>query len=137
MPFIAWGPSLPPRRIDTRVSLIDVGPTVLHMFRIAAPDSYMGRSLWPLMRGYTSTVPRPIFAEGRLRQAMYTSDGLKVIEDTLRRTTEVYDVESDPGELVNLFDTERTRVEPAVAELRAFFTQRTLIADGYKPPFKP
>ena len=32
---------------------------------------------------------------------------------------------------------EPERAHPAVAEMRAFFQQKTLIADGYKPPFKP
>ncbi len=137
VPLIIWGPSIMRRTIDTHVSLIDIGPTVLHTFRLPVPETYMGRSLWPVLRGQTATLPRPIFVEGRLRQAMYTPDGLKVIEDTVRRITEVYDLEADPGELRNIFELEPERAHGAVSEMRAFFQQKTLIKDGYKPPFKP
>jgi arylsulfatase A-like enzyme len=137
VPLIVWGPGVARRKLDAQVSLIDVGPTVLEAFRVPVPDTYMGRSMWPLIRGYAEALPRPIFLEGRLRQAMYTPDGLKVIEDTVRRITEVYDLKTDPGELRNIFDLEPARAHPAVAEMRAFFQQKTLIAEGYDPPFKP
>ncbi len=137
VPLILWGPSVGRRVIDARVSLIDVGPTLLHLFRQPLPPSYMGRSLWPLLRGRLHALPRPVLAEGRLRRAYYTADGLKVIEDTLRRVTEVYDLEDDPGELVNLFDEQPSRTHPPVAEMRAFFEELTLIKEGYEPPFKP
>lgn len=137
VPLILWGPGVRRRTIDAPVSLIDVGPTLLHTFRQPLPETYQGRSLWPLVRGQLDAPPRPIFAEGRLRQAMYTADGLKVIEDTVRRITEVYDLKADPGELRNLFDLDPARAHPAVAEMRAFFNEKTLIKDGYDPPFKP
>lgn len=137
VPMILWGPGVRRRTIDAPVSLIDIGPTLLHTFRQRIPESYMGRSLWPLVHGQLDALPRPIFAEGRLRQAMYTPDGLKVIEDTVRRITEVYDIRADPRELSNLFDLDPERAHPAVAEMRAFFNEKTLIQEGYDPPFKP
>lgn len=137
VPLIVWGPGVLRRKLEAPVSLIDIGPTVLDAFRVPVPDTYMGRPLWPVMRGHLEALPRPIFLEGRLRQAMYTPDGIKVIEDTVRRITEVYDLKADPGELRNIFDLEPDRAHPAVAEMRAFFQQKTLIAEGYDPPFKP
>jgi hypothetical protein len=136
IPLLLWGPTIPPKSIDARVSLVDVGPTVLHLFDVAAPEAYMGRSLLPLVRGDLAELPRPIFAEGRLRQAMYKGN-YKVIEDTVRAFTEVYDLERDPRELENLFDGDPAVSHPLVSEMRTFFAESTLLKEGYTPPYKP
>jgi arylsulfatase A-like enzyme len=137
VPLLVWGPGILPRRLPHRASLIDVGPTVLQLFGQPRPESMMGRSLLPLMRGASDTLPRPTFAEGRLRRAYLTEDGLKVIEDSVRKVVEVYDLNRDPDELTNLFDVEPERAGPAVAAMRAFFAEHGLVRDGYEPPYKP
>ena len=80
---------------------------------------------------------RPVAAEGRLGRALYLGDGLKAIEDTRRKTVEVYDLYRDPGETRNLFDTDRLRAAPVVAALRAFFAAHELRTPDYAPPYKP
>ncbi len=137
VPLIVWGPGIGRRRIEERASLIDVAPTVFHLFGLTAPEHFMGVSLLPIARGLTEKVNRPVLAEGRLRRALYTRDGLKVIEDTVRKVVEVYDLEADPTEAHNLFDSEPERVGPAVAALRAFFKEHRLRRPGYNPPYKP
>lgn len=136
VPLIVWGPEIPARAHDERASLIDIGPTVLHMFRQATPAESMGRSLLPLMLGRAERVPRPLIAEGRLRRAYYKGE-LKVIEDEVLKLVEIYDLESDPGETTNLFDIDPERTHPAVAELRAWLAENTLREGGYEPPYKP
>jgi arylsulfatase A-like enzyme len=120
------------------VGHVDLGPTILELFRQPVPPEQMGQSLLPLVLGQGDVEPlvRPILAEGRLRRALFRPDGLKVIDDTRLATVEAYDLRRDPGETRNLFDTERERVEPAVAELRAFFARHALRRPGYHPPFK-
>ncbi len=135
VPLIFWGPGIPSRVIQYPVGHVDLGPTILAAFRLPAPTSYMGSSLWGTLRG-GKPPPRPLIAEGRLRRALYTDQGLKVIEDTLRKTLEVYDLKEDPLELRNLFDKEPRRAHPAVAKLRGFFKTRTLIAEGRSTPYK-
>ena len=137
VPLIFWGAGLYRRVVDQPVGLVDVGPTVLHMFRQPAPADCAGVSLLPLMRVHEATVSRPVFIEGRLRRGMYTDDGLKVIEDTVRKVVEVYDLNDDPGELHNLFGRGGARVDRAVAQLRAWYQANTLRKDGYEPPYKP
>ena len=98
----------------------------------------MGQTLVPLLAGGDKELDRPVFAEGRLREALYYG-GVKVIEDSRRKTVEVYDLERDPGELDNLFDREPARSQPALAALRAFFAANALAnkRPGYTPPYKP
>jgi arylsulfatase A-like enzyme len=137
VPLIIWGHGIMPRELADRVSLLDVGPTVLHLFRMPPPVGSSGLSLLPLIALSDGRVERPVFSEGRLRRAMYTRDNLKVIEDGVRRVVEAYDLSADPDELLNLFDSGDERVHRAVAELRAWYAVHTLRYEGYEPPYKP
>ena len=136
VPLIAWGPKLRSVRCEAPASLVDVGPTVLEIFGLPTPASSLGESLIPIAVGARSCdAPRPpLFAQGRLRQVYFTADGLKVIEDHVGKTVEVFDVVRDPGELDNVFGRD-VRANRAVEELRAFFRAESL-AD-YEPPYKP
>lgn len=136
VPLLVVGPGVRPRRIGERVSLIDLGPTILDIFGAPTPTSYEGQSLVPLLAGEDRRLDRPILAEGRLRRAFYWGD-LKVIEDDRRKVVEAYDLERDPRELVELFSTERARIEPALAAMRAFFDENRARAPGYRAPYKP
>ena len=59
-----------------------------------------------------------------------------MIDDTRLKTVEVYDLRADPGETRNLFDSDRARVEPALAELRAFFDHYAFRRPGYHLQYK-
>ena len=138
VPLIAFGVGIARGRHEALVGLVDLGPTVLELFGGGAvSDGTMGRSLVPYLRGEPGHGDRVLFAEGRLRRAMFREDGLKVIEDAVRKTVEVFDLTRDPGELDNLFDRERARVVPAVAQLRACFAELAPPRPGYEPPYKP
>jgi arylsulfatase A-like enzyme len=136
VPLIIWGPGVRSGRHAEDAGLVDIGPTIVHLFRLPIPTSYMGQSLLPLIDGEVSTLQRPLFAEGRLARAYYRRDGLKIIEDGYRKTVQAYDLGADPQGLSNLFDTERERAEPAVAALRAFFEQHAFSEPGYTLPYK-
>jgi hypothetical protein len=136
VPLVLWGHGIETRHHSEPAGMIDIGATVLQLFRLPPSPDHMGASLLPLATGRAAPLQRPLVAEGRLRQALFERDGLKVIEDTRRKTVEVYDLVSDPGETRNLFDAPTPRVEAAVARLRAFFDHHTLRADGYRPPYK-
>jgi hypothetical protein len=137
VPLFAMSPAFPPQIVDERVSLVDLGPTILDLFGLETPASFLGQSLAPLLAGGSVEITRPLFAEGRLRRAMVFSDGLKVIEDLRRKTVEVYDLTTDPQELRNLFDKDPARSDFALATLRAFFAAHTRTEGGYVPPWKP
>lgn len=136
VPLLVKGKTVGARAIDQRVSLMDVGPTILDIFGVAVPSRTKGQSLVPLLRGQDVVLDRPILAEGRLRRALYLGR-LKVIEDLRRKTVEIYDLSTDPKELQNLFDEDNAEHREALAALRAFFTAHALTEGGYEPPYKP
>ena len=137
VPLVMYVPGATPRRIDTPVSLLDLGPTVLDLFGLPTPGSYMGQSLAPFARGADPKLTRPIVAESARRmQIMVFPDQVKVIRDLYRGTVEVYDLARDPGELKNLYDEHAGEREPHVAELAAFFEAQTLSRPGYEVPYQ-
>ncbi|WP_044250219.1 sulfatase-like hydrolase/transferase [Chondromyces apiculatus] len=139
VPLLARGPGIVPRRIEERVGLIDLGPTILDLFGVETPASFFGQSLVPRLAGRAgeeAPLDRPLLAEGRLRRALYWGD-LKVIDDPRRKVVEAYDLAADPLETRNLFDAERPRVLPALLALRAFFKAHRPARPGYEPPYRP
>lgn len=136
VPLLIRGPGVVPRRIAQHVGLIDLGPTILDLFGVETPPTFMGQSLVPLLAGGDLPLTRPLLAEGRLRRALYQGD-LKVIDDPRRKVVEAYDLEQDPEETRNLFDADRARVDPALAALRAFFATHRADKPGYVPIYKP
>jgi arylsulfatase A-like enzyme len=116
---------------------VDLGPTLLDLFGVETPATWNGESLVPLLRGQGGPLTRPLLAEGRLRRALLQPDGLKVIDDPMRKVVEAYDLTTDPRETRNLFDVEPERVDEALAELRGFFAVHTHRERGYEPPYLP
>jgi len=137
VPLLARGPRFAARTIDTRVGLIDLGPTILDLFGVDTPATFNGQSLVPLLAGGTVPLTRPLLAEGRFRRALTEPDGFKVIEDPRRKVVETYDLVADPGETRNLFDAEPSRSDAALAVLRAFFEARARKDEGYEVPYEP
>jgi arylsulfatase A-like enzyme len=69
VPLLIHVPGVAARRVDTPVTLMDLGPTILDLFGQTTPGSYMGQSLVPFLRGQSPTLTRPIAAEtGRLQR---------------------------------------------------------------------
>lgn len=136
VPLCVFGPGIEGRVVDTPVSLIDLGPTLLDLFGEPTPGSFMGQSLVPVLKGEAPRLTRPIIAEGRLKKALITDAGLKVIRDDRAHTLEVYDLKSDPDEQENLADADHPGVDAAVRRLRRFFKVHTLKKAGYTPPFR-
>jgi arylsulfatase A-like enzyme len=111
------------RRISDPVSLVDVGPTLLEALRVPGLREAQGRSLLPLLRGENRR--RAIYAEkimdeveGRWLVDASISDGrLKVLRHSGR--LELYDLEQDPKELVDLSQKERAQLETKARSLEA------------------
>ena len=141
VPLLVRGPGVVPRVIEEPVTLLDVGPTVLDLFRLPTPSGWAGQTLVPLLRGDDVALERPILAEGRLRRAIVMPDGMKVIVDLRRKVVEAYDLTNDQMELVDVWDDgppgARSRAQVAAAALEAYYLEREARAPGYRPVYKP
>ncbi len=76
VPLILHVPGLaPPRRVDTFVELVDVGPTVLDAVGVPGhPDrGFQGRSLMPALRG-AALEPRAVFSGGNRGRGIVIED---------------------------------------------------------------
>ena len=106
---IRWPGVVEPNRVcDDFVSLVDMMPTFLEMAGVDIPDKVDGCSLLPLLRGETPSDWREdIFAEHHGYEPalctirMVQTQKWKYIYNPCSED-ELYDLESDPGELHNL-----------------------------------
>ena len=112
VPLIIRIPGATPRVIDDEVSLVDVMPTLLQALRLPIPSTVQGRSLLSGVTGREIPGTSSLIAENYLpllhfrwsQLRAFQSRGLKFIDAP---RPELYDTTSDPGELKNLFDTQR------------------------------
>jgi arylsulfatase A-like enzyme len=131
VPLVIAGPGISPTQVDTPVTLVDLGPTVLEMFGLPSPGDWMGQSLVPALVAKPLVPSRPIVADaGRRLQSIVFPDGIKAIVDLRRGTREQYDLNVDPLEL-------RVISAPAHAQaLTEFFAVHTLRRPGWSPPWR-
>jgi len=95
-------------RVSHRVAWVDLFPTIAEMLGVDPPSPSSGTSLAPLLRG-DPMAPRPVFAETRRPDAFtdkraIISGNFKFIHSWSdgREWEELYDLETDPGELHDL-----------------------------------
>jgi arylsulfatase A-like enzyme len=105
VPLIIWGPGIQPGRVDTPVSLVDLVPTILAAVDAPPIDESPGVSLWPLLSTGAPLPPRALYAEhtryGPDRAAVVRWP-YKAVVDLDSGAQQLFDLESDPGERVNL-----------------------------------
>ena len=112
------------RRVRTPVQHVDLVPTILDLAKAPVPDNLAGRSLEPLLDGERDFPDRPIYAESLYARYHLGWSGLAAVTDGRYRyirapEEELYDLDADPGETLNLA---RAR-GPEVARLRAVLEQ--------------
>lgn len=118
------------KRIEIPVSLVDIMPTVLDIFNIKRKDKDMpdGISLLPLIMGRTDRRDGYIFSEyfeGGSRKFAVMGQGYKLIYDKKRNNYELYNLNEDPFEKLNVFLREKEKAQGLVAELFSFLKRRT------------
>jgi hypothetical protein len=122
VPLIVHLPATKPREFTEPAAVIDAGPTILDLFGVETPGTFMGQSLVPLLTGDAESLSRPIGLDtGRQIQSLCFRNGLKVIHDLRKGTLEVYDLKRDPRERNNLVESGRDDVETAIAATELFF----------------
>jgi arylsulfatase A-like enzyme len=111
VPLVVKIPGVKPSRVETRVSLIDLAPTVLDVVGVDSPDSFRGRSLAAAAARGEEPAPLPIYAE--MPPGPYNTeyrvliDGdRKIIHRLHGNFFRVFDLAEDPGEEKNLYRSE-------------------------------
>ncbi len=106
------------------VSLMDLMPTALEMLGVKAPPSVQGRSIIPLLTGDADDWKEaPLAMETMLPWDQFgwspyfalVKNGYKYIEAP---QPELYDMEDDPRELVNIYGLNKGRAEAMARELK-------------------
>lgn len=115
VPWIWVVPGLEPRRVDGRVSHIDLVATACDLLGVEKPRETGGRSLRPLMTGVEEG-DRRVFIDqplGEYMPPMYglVEGGYKLIHSVTGNRYQLYDLEQDPGETTDLATTQPERLE--------------------------
>jgi len=133
-------------RVDELVTNVDVAPTILQRLGVRVPRWMQGRSLAPFLAGREV----PDWREETFLEHSWTAAGgpriprtrglrtrrYKYLEYPGRRYRELYDLASDPGELVNLagepgFATDEARLRDLARSLERDYGD-ALFADGFE-----
>ncbi len=104
VPLIMAGPGIPQgRRCDALCYLHDLYPTLCDLLGIAVPESVQGQSLAPAMRDPSTGRPHLLHAYRGVQRAARDAR-YKLIEYVVGsdRHTQLFDLETDPGEMNDL-----------------------------------
>jgi arylsulfatase A-like enzyme len=107
VPLIIGGPSLPRgQTCDSFCYLLDVFRTLCDITGIAVPDSVEGKSLAPAIRDPKTKLRSTLLLAYRNVQRAARDERYKLIEYVVKgkRTTQLFDLQSDPWETKNLAD---------------------------------
>ncbi|MEM6883994.1 MAG: sulfatase-like hydrolase/transferase [Verrucomicrobiota bacterium] len=140
IPFLAWGPGLirRPSGSGALVNLVDLPKTFLSLAGLPIPQSIQGCDLTPILTGQCDTVRDATTVELQATQKVYQ---LTLITETHKLVVyrnqdygELYDLEKDPDQYVNLWalpDCAGTK-----SELLLKLAQTRLKEEGHTHPRK-
>jgi hypothetical protein len=118
VPMMIELPGIAPRTVNDFVAVMDLGPTVLDLFRVPTPGHFMAETLTPYLLGRRGNPHRLLLMEKPTHRAMLFPDGLKVMER--RGAYELYDVLRDPDEEDDLWAERGDEGQRRLALLRAY-----------------
>ena len=131
VPLIVWAPGLikDSFRVDTPVELMDIAPTILQVAGMEIPDDWDAESLWPCLTGETdapgdgvvySELARDHIQTGAEFIVMRRDQKWKIVWYLNEEDGELYDLETDPTEIQNLWFNDERRVlrDGLVSKLR-------------------
>lgn len=117
VPLVIAGPGIPKGRSEALVYLMDLFPTFADLGGAKIPEGVDGRSLLPILAGQKQQVREVLYTGYRDGQRAIRDDRWKLIRYPLVDRTQLFDLKSDPHELVNLAD--RPEHAAKVTELMA------------------
>jgi arylsulfatase A-like enzyme len=107
VPLLIRVPGLTPRRVSDLVELIDLPPTILELAGLrndSGASAFQGRSLVPALAGRSFSGTMLAFSRTLWSKPRYSvrSERYKLIWDSRTGSSELYDLERDPGERTTL-----------------------------------
>lgn len=131
-------PSVPRARVDAMVQLVDLFPTICESAGLSTPDGVDGRSLHPLMTGGAEAQYQTLFlseATWQAKRAVRTERWkyIHCYDPGIyeRRDPELYDLEADPDEQLNIARFHPDVVEALELRLQTFLADKL---DGRPDP---
>ncbi len=143
VPLVVRLPTASPAatRIQSRVRLADIAPTVLDAVGLRPADAMQGESLLPLSKG-SGAADRPVYAEtdyprqafGWSALASWRANRLLFVRAPRR---ELYDETADPGAAKNLAETQARVADGLDAELEQFIRRSSGAPTSSRTPMDP
>ena len=113
------------KRVDTRVGLVDVTPTILRGARIEIPSAVQGKSLLPMIKTTVAPEDRPAYSETDYPHRAFGWSSLRSLRTgkylyIQAPEKELYDQTSDPKAAHNLSASSKAVTETLAEQLEAF-----------------
>ena len=137
------------QRVDARVGLVDVVPTILDEAAIATPKEVQGESLVPLMKPSDNAMPalaklknRPAYSESDYSHRDFGWSSLRSLREEKylfveAPRKELYDQSADPGALHNLAQGSPAVTQALSSKLAAFREKTANAAKTGNPDVDP
>lgn len=132
--LVRWPGEVPAGKTSSALqSQVDFAPTFLEAAGLEIPGLMQGVSQLAVWRGHAERARSDLIVENRheptkVHLRTYVDERYKVTVYRDRPYGEIFDLEEDPGELVNLWD------KPEAAELKAELLHRFVLAEVRREP---
>lgn len=147
VPAIVAGPGVAAdHRVDALTSLFDLGPTILELAGVTPPEWMEAHSLLPGIQGDADFGREYAFAEHARDMILQKTDLMTMVRDDRWKLVEfidhedgqLFDLEDDPHEMVNLWESaahrsQRDRLSRVIARWRA---ESALLTAGWSAAFR-
>lgn len=120
VPMVITGPGIPKgKTANTLCQIMDLCPTIAEFAGVSMPKDIDARSLRPALQNQSAVIRESVIAPYREVQRAIRTDRWKLILYNVngKRTTQLFDLRSDPLELTNLAD--KAEHASRIAELKA------------------
>lgn len=132
VPLLVRAPQAKPQRIAEARTHIDIAPTILDLMQVPPPKGLQGQSLAPEIYGEKPAESRePIVLElaedsnNPARRAIVVGTRKLIVFDSGKKA--LFDLKSDPAEVVDLAEKEPEEVKKLAAELDAYFARLPVV----------